>query len=89
MTNKDQTKPYDYEIDLERITDSPIVRIVGYVSREFGDPTFKMTRVITADGQSFHAEGEHDIAYLTDLDEAKLKEFDPDSGGDEESNEDD
>lgn len=84
MTNEeDPTKPYSHEIDLELVTGSPIVRIVGYISREFGDPTFQMTRVITADGQSFHAEGEHDMPYLTDLDEAKLEELDPDDDDDE------
>jgi hypothetical protein len=74
VTAKDQTKPYDNEIDLEVLTDSPIVRVVGYIANEFGDPSFKVTRIITQDGQSFYVEGEHDFPYLTGLDDRKVAE---------------
>lgn len=70
----DRTQPRSYEIDLEVLTGSPIVRIVGRVANEFGEPSFKLSRVITADGQSFDVEGEHDFPYLCGLDEAKLVE---------------
>lgn len=71
----DKTQPRDYEVDLEVITGSPVVRIVGYVTKEFGDPTFKLTRVITQAGETYDVEGEHDLPYLCgDLDIAKLNE---------------
>lgn len=72
MTEKDQTKPFDHEMDLEVLTGSPVVRVVGYIVNEFGDPAFKVTRLITQDGQSFYVEGEHDFPYLTGLDDKKV-----------------
>lgn len=69
----DYSQPYSHEIDLEAVTGSPVTKIFGYITNEFGDPTFKMTRVITADEKSYSAEGEHDMPYLTDLDDGKLQ----------------
>ena len=68
----DRTQPRDYEIDLEQVTGSPVIRVVGYIANEFGEPSFKITRVITADGKDYDAEGEHDFPYLVDLDQEKL-----------------
>lgn len=73
MSNEDKTQPYSHEVDLELITGSPIVRVVGYVTNEFGDLTFKATRVITAAGDSYGIEGEHDLPYVIDLDAGKLE----------------
>lgn len=74
MANEDQTQPRSYELDLELITGSPVVRIVGRVANEFGEPSFKLMRVITAAGDSYDVEGEHDFPYLCGLDEQRLAE---------------
>lgn len=71
MIDRDKTQLYNHEVDLEFITGLPIVRIVGYDTNESGDPAFKLTRVITQAGESYHVEGEHDLPYV---DEAKLRE---------------
>jgi hypothetical protein len=59
MANEDITQPRSFDMDFELITGSPVVRIVGHITNEFGEPTFKLTRVITAAGQSYDVEGEH------------------------------
>ena len=55
-----------YEISLTKLMGSPVADVIGYISAEFGDPCFKMTAVVLADGRKFYTEGEHDLPYLTD-----------------------
>lgn len=48
----------------------PIKDVQGYISEEFGDPAFKLVRIIFEDGTQIEIEGEHDFPYLcgeTDL----------------------
>jgi hypothetical protein len=71
--NSDATKPYDHEKDLAAILGSPVKHVCGYVSREFGDHTFKLTRLILEDGRSMYIAGEHDFPYMTDIDGEVLK----------------
>ena len=42
----------------------PIKDVQGYISREFGDPVFKLIRIIFEDGTQIDVEGEHDCPYL-------------------------
>lgn len=72
---EDLMQPRSFEIDLDRVTGSAPAKVFGYVTNEFGDPSFKMTRIVMQDGKSYYCEGEHDYPYLTDLDEEKLREF--------------
>lgn len=85
----DYSQPYSHEIDLETITGSPITKIFGYITTEFGEPTFQMTRIITADEKSYHAEGEHDCPYLTDLDQDKLDALNEDENDEDDGDEED
>jgi len=58
----------DYELDLSEVAGKSIANVYGYVSGEFGDPTFKLTRIEMSDGKIYDVEGEHDMPYLTDID---------------------
>lgn len=42
----------------------PIKDIHGYISEEFGDPVFKLRKIIFEDGTQIDVEGEHDCPYL-------------------------
>lgn len=63
----------DYELslihDMLRVKGCEVRDIYGYVSREFGDPVFKITRIILNTDTSIDVEGEHDLPYIpTDAD---------------------
>lgn len=53
-----------YEISLTKLTGCAIADIAGYITEEFGDPNFKITRIIFADGQSIDVGAEHDCPFL-------------------------
>lgn len=55
----------DYQISLVKLTGKAIKDIYGYLSTEFDEPIFKMTRVVLEDDSYFFTEGEHDCPYLT------------------------
>ena len=60
---------HDWEKSLTRVVGKRIVDVVGYVSDEFGDPTFKITGILLEDGTILAVEGEHDFPYIAeDLD---------------------
>lgn len=61
-------------ISLNKLLNSKVVDIEGYVSTEFGDPTFKVCRLVLENGQVIFVEGEHDIAYIIDEDVEGLKQ---------------
>ncbi len=63
-THKD-VKVSDYEISLSKILGKNIVDVWGYITKEFGEPTFQMTKVKLEDGGYLDCEGEHDMPYLT------------------------
>jgi hypothetical protein len=54
----------DYEVSLSTLAGRKIVDLAGYRCDEFGDPTFKLTRVLFEDGTAFDIEGEHDFPYI-------------------------
>jgi len=56
----------DYLLSYVKICGKKIKDIVGYVSNEFGDPTFKICRIIFEDGTTQEVEGEHDFPYIAD-----------------------
>lgn len=66
------TKKQDYEISL--LHDCLIEKgcgiadIFGYVSHEFGDPVFKITKLILSPDRVVYVEGEHDHPYLSNDD---------------------
>ena len=57
-------KTSDYEIGLTKLIGKPVKEIHGYLSREYDEPTFKLTKVEFEDGTILGAEGEHDFPYL-------------------------
>jgi hypothetical protein len=59
----------DYLISLHKLIGKPIKDIQGYLTSEFGDVTFKMSKVEFADGTFLGCEGEHDLPYLVGFDE--------------------
>lgn len=54
-----------YLLSFTALTGKSLKDIQGYISYEFGDPCFKLSRLIFDDDTQMHFEGEHDIAYLT------------------------
>lgn len=61
-------KLMDYEHGLSAVAGRRVAEVAGYVSNEFGDPVFQLTRVIFEDGTSADVEGEHDCPYLCGVD---------------------
>ena len=60
---------HKWELSLKEIAATGIADIFGYVSSEFGDPTFKITRIALEDGAELAVEGEHDFPYIADYKE--------------------
>jgi hypothetical protein len=58
-----------WEISLKTLAQQGIADIHGYVSTEFGDPCFKLRRILFDDGSFVDVEGEHDIPYIVAYDE--------------------
>lgn len=56
-------------VSLSKLVGQEIKDVRGYVTTEFGEPVFKVSRIVLADGRMFYVGGEHDIAYLEDLDD--------------------
>lgn len=52
-----------YHISLSKLFNNQVKDILGYISTEFGDPTFVLSKVIFEDGNIW-VEGEHDLPYL-------------------------
>jgi hypothetical protein len=54
-------------ISLAKLCGQPIADIEVSFTREFGDVSVKLLRVVLADGTKMEAEGEHDLPYVTDV----------------------
>lgn len=73
----------DGNISLVKLTALKIKDIEGYISNEFGDPVFKLSKIVFENDKEVWTEGEHDIAYIGsdgDIEELKddyLNELDP------------
>lgn len=55
-----------YEISLNDVTGLKVTDVYGYVSEEFGDKIFKITRIQLGDGSTLDVEGEHDLPYIAE-----------------------
>lgn len=55
---------YDECLKLSDVTGRKVDDIIGYVSNEFGHPTFKVVAVKFADGTYESCGGEHDFPYV-------------------------
>ena len=54
-------------ISLNKLLGSNKIKdITGYISNEFGEPTFKLSRIILEDDNELWVEGEHDYPYVTE-----------------------
>ena len=81
-------KPYESEhhsgyLSLAKVKGESIVDVIGYICNEFGEPTFRLCRIIFGDGSEIYCEGEHDMPYVTDLDQALLEKIDSDNDEDQ------
>ena len=57
------TKDGDY-ISLVKVVGKKITDITGYITKEFGEPTFQLFAIEFEDGTDLWVEGEHDMPYV-------------------------
>ena len=67
-----QVPDSNYLLSLTKLLSCGIRDIHGYISKEFGDPVFKITKIILQDGKELWVNGEHDIAYIESNDYKNL-----------------
>ena len=79
MKKYEEVKTSDYEIGITKITDKKVKEIHGYLSTEFGEPVFKITKVEFEDGKFLGAEGKHDFPYLTGFGDETVDGYDDDN----------
>lgn len=60
--------PHAFYLSLTAVAGKKIKDIQGYITHEFGDPTFQLCNIIFEDGSEMGCEGEHDLPYLTAYD---------------------
>jgi len=65
-----------YRISLSKLIGKEVQDIVGYLSQEFGEVLFKLTKVVLADGSEMGVEGEHDFPYLVSYGKDSQPNFD-------------
>ena len=53
-----------WELSLVKLSERKIKDVTGYISEEFGTPTFNLSSVVFEDGSEMGCEGEHDMPYL-------------------------
>ena len=66
----------DYRISLSKLIGKEVQDVVGYLSQEFGDVSFKLTKIVLADGSEMGVGGEHDHPYLVSYGEDDQPNFD-------------
>jgi len=64
MKKYKDVKVSDYEIGLTKMLDKKIKEVRGFVTNNFGDPVFELTKIEFEDGTLLGCEGEHDCPYL-------------------------
>ena len=77
----------DYEISIKDILvdkSATIADIYGYISYEFGDPVFNVSRIAFSNDEHVYVEGEHDTAYLTEDEKVFIKFPDDEEDEDDE-----
>ena len=63
----DTPPPHDFEIRLSDALQWPTAKVVdvyGYLTNEFGDIAFKVSRIVLDNGKTLYVEGEHDLPYI-------------------------
>ena len=75
MKEQYQHEGSDYLLSLTKLTGKKIKDVVGYVSNEFGDPTFKLSHIVMEDDKPLFIEGEHDFPYVCGVDEKILEDI--------------
>jgi hypothetical protein len=81
MLKYKDVKVSEYEISLAKMLGKKIKDVRGYISKEFGDLTFKLSNIELEDGTKLSCEGEHDFPYIPDIDDELLENIyktDPD-----------
>lgn len=68
MVKLENVKVGDYQISVAKLVGKSVKDVYGYISMEFGQANFKMTRVVFEDDTVLYCEGEHDFPYLVDYD---------------------
>lgn len=63
----------DYLLSYTEISGKKIKDITGYMTTEFGEPTFKLCHVEFDDGTEQGVEGVHDLPYLVEYDDKTYK----------------
>ena len=58
----------EFHLSFNKISKKKIKDMIGYVSTEYGDPTFQISYILFEDGSKQYVEGEHDFPYLIDYD---------------------
>lgn len=61
-----QVQGSKFQISLSKLTGVTIADITGHISRDFGEPVFKLSCVKFSDGSEVWVEGEHDLPYIAD-----------------------
>lgn len=63
----------DWILSFNKISGKKIKDIGGYISNEFGEPTFKICYIYFEDGTEQGVEGEHDFPYIVDYDDKTVE----------------
>lgn len=63
-TEFDNLKVSDYEIGLTLLIGKKVKEVRGYLSCEYDEPVFLLTKIEFEDGTMLGIEGEHDFPYL-------------------------
>ena len=69
MTKKYLVEGSNYRISYLKLSGLRVKDIEGYISDEFGEPTFKLCEIVFEDNSRQNVEGEHDFPYLVDYNE--------------------
>lgn len=62
-------------ISIAKFSGKPVVDVKGYFSNKLGVPTFKVIKLIFADGSFIYFEGEHDHPYLVNDESISYKRY--------------
>lgn len=58
------------QISLAKLTGRHIKDIQGYISKEYDEPVFNISRIVLGNGKHLWVGGEHDMAFIEDDDES-------------------
>jgi hypothetical protein len=64
------------DISLSKLTGRKIKDIVGSISTEYGDPVFRVFKIVFEDGAEEFMEGEHDCPYIPGIEGVENKQLD-------------